>query len=160
MVAPAIELAADGFEVSEFLALRMRSDYGPAAVGALEHFSPGGEPLAAGERLVQEDLAGTMRTIADGGADAFYQGELTERSPPSTGSTPRRWPATPWSAPTVRARVRRPHGARCRPAAPGSRPRSQPTRGATAPLPACPGPIPPPLPRGVPPAPPRPGQTR
>ncbi|GAA4288755.1 gamma-glutamyltransferase [Georgenia daeguensis] len=78
VIAPAIELASDGFEVSDFLALRMRSDHGPAAVGRLEHFSPGGEPLAAGQRLVQEDLAATMRTIADGGADAFYDGPLTE----------------------------------------------------------------------------------
>lgn len=78
VVAPAIELASDGFEVSDFLALRMRSDYGPDAVGRLEHFSPGGEPLAAGQRLVQENLAATMRTIADGGADAFYDGPLTE----------------------------------------------------------------------------------
>src|SRR5690625_1692806 len=75
---PAIDLAQDGFEVSPFLALRMRSDFGPEAVSDLEHFAPGGEPLEAGEVLVQAELAQTMRVIADEGPQAYYTGSLVE----------------------------------------------------------------------------------
>ncbi|UFU03002.1 gamma-glutamyltransferase [Ruania suaedae] len=73
---PAVALAEDGFEVSDFLALRMRSDYGPGAVGSLGQFAPGGALLEAGERLVQEDLATTLRAIAADGSRAFYEGAL------------------------------------------------------------------------------------
>lgn len=76
---PAIELAADGFAVSDFLALRMRSDYGPAAVQGSEVFAPSGSPLGAGDTLVQEDLAATLRTIADEGPESFYTGSIAER---------------------------------------------------------------------------------
>lgn len=76
---PAIELAADGFAVSEFLALRMRSDYGPAAVQGSEVLAPSGTPLGAGDTLVQEELAETLRTIADDGPESFYTGSIAER---------------------------------------------------------------------------------
>ncbi|MFD1717210.1 gamma-glutamyltransferase family protein [Georgenia deserti] len=79
LLSPAIRLAADGFPVSDFLALRMRSDYGPGAVNSLPHYAPGGSPLAAGDRLVQEDLAATLEQIADGGAAAFYAGDLADQ---------------------------------------------------------------------------------
>ncbi|MCY1160093.1 MAG: hypothetical protein MOP51_3118, partial [Citricoccus sp.] len=77
---PAIGLAREGFPVSDFLALRMRSDFGPASIEGLEHYhSDSGEPLAAGETLVQEDLARTMTTIADQGPEAFYTGGIADR---------------------------------------------------------------------------------
>lgn len=75
---PAIDLASDGFEVSPFLALRMDSDYGPEAVGGLDHFTSSGTPLDAGEVLVQEDLAATMTTLAQDGPDAYYGGPLAQ----------------------------------------------------------------------------------
>lgn len=78
VLAPAIELADDGFEVSPFLALRMQSDFGPEAIAGLEHFAPGGQPLEAGELLVQEELAATMRTIAEEGPEAYYTGSLSD----------------------------------------------------------------------------------
>ena len=37
---------------------------------------PGGGKWLAGDRLVQPQLAATLRRIADGGADAFYRGEV------------------------------------------------------------------------------------
>ena len=35
---------------------------------------PEGQPFVAGQRLVQSDLAGTLRLIAEHGADGFYKG--------------------------------------------------------------------------------------
>lgn len=78
VLAPAIELARDGFEVSPFLSLRMRSDYGPEATSGLEHYAPGGQPLDAGDLLVQDDLAETMSTIAQEGPEAYYTGSLSD----------------------------------------------------------------------------------
>ncbi|WP_341358948.1 gamma-glutamyltransferase [Georgenia sp. M64] len=77
LLAPAVELA-EGHPVSDFLALRMRSDYGPSAVADLPHYAPGGVPLAAGQELVQEELAATMRAIAEEGEAAFYSGALAD----------------------------------------------------------------------------------
>lgn len=69
-------LAAEGFEVSEFLELRMREDFGPAAVEDMEEFAPGSDPLSAGDTLVQEDLAATIGRLAEEGAQDFYTGDL------------------------------------------------------------------------------------
>ena len=42
-------------------------------------FLPNGRPPALGERIVQRDLARSLQTIADGGAEAFYRGPLGAR---------------------------------------------------------------------------------
>lgn len=74
---PAIELAQEGFPVSDFLAQRLRADFGPASIEGLAHYhSASGEPLAAGEQLVQEDLARTMTTLAEQGPEALYTGSI------------------------------------------------------------------------------------
>ncbi|REE02260.1 gamma-glutamyltransferase family protein [Citricoccus muralis] len=76
---PAIGLAGDGFPVSEFLAQRLRSDFGPASIEGLNHYhDASGEPLAAGDRLVQRDLAQTMTTLAQEGPEVFYTGSLAQ----------------------------------------------------------------------------------
>jgi len=80
VVSPAVELARDGFVLSEGLAeslgrlVQRRGEY-PATVAA---FSRGGEPYAAGDVLVQSDLAGTLERIRDRGADGFYRGETAD----------------------------------------------------------------------------------
>ena len=80
LLQPAIRLAGEGFPISEFLAARMRADYGPASIQDLEHFhGAGGRPLQAGERLVQRDLARTMTTLAEQGPEAFYTGSIAGR---------------------------------------------------------------------------------
>jgi gamma-glutamyltranspeptidase/glutathione hydrolase len=42
-------------------------------------FLPGGRPPKAGERLVQADLARTLRAIGQGGRDVFYTGDVGQR---------------------------------------------------------------------------------
>src|SRR5690606_41594214 len=42
-------------------------------------FWRGGRPLQAGDRLVQKDLAQSLRQIAAQGADAFYRGCISRR---------------------------------------------------------------------------------
>ncbi len=41
-------------------------------------FTRGGEPLRVGDRLVQSDLAETLRRVATGGKDGFYTGRTAE----------------------------------------------------------------------------------
>lgn len=76
VLAPAIRLAREGDPASEMLAVRLREDVGPRIAAAHPQFAPGGRPLAAGELLVQEELAATMETIAGEGPDSLYTGSL------------------------------------------------------------------------------------
>jgi gamma-glutamyltranspeptidase/glutathione hydrolase len=75
---PAIELAEEGFVVDEENAGWISSEYAAFPAHAQEIYGNDGVPLAAGERLVQEDLAGSFRLIAERGAGAVYEGELGE----------------------------------------------------------------------------------
>jgi gamma-glutamyltranspeptidase/glutathione hydrolase len=74
---PAIRLAADGFTVDSALA---RSIAGKEPVIKLyagaKVFLPGGKPVSVGTRLVQPDLANTLRAIARDGAKGFYRGKV------------------------------------------------------------------------------------
>lgn len=77
-LAPAIRLARDGFVVPRGLerALaeeRERLERYPASRAV---FFRGDDVLKEGDRLVQRDLAGTLRAIQRGGAAAFYEGPL------------------------------------------------------------------------------------
>lgn len=80
VVAPAIKLAQDGFVVSPALAQslmrnqwKLRRDSHAAAL-----FLPRGKPLKAGERLVQKDLARTLRLVAQSGALTLHEGAVAE----------------------------------------------------------------------------------
>src|SRR5262245_27873665 len=78
---PAIRHADRGFRLSAYLATCIRE----AALDlALDReiasvFLPGGEPLAAGQLLVQRDCAETLRLIAARGSDVLHVGELGHR---------------------------------------------------------------------------------
>ncbi len=77
----AIDLAEGGFTVSPRLAQLVAEepeDRLPAQGAAAAYFYPGGEPVAAGDTLVNADYADTLRAIAEGGAEAFYEGEIAE----------------------------------------------------------------------------------
>jgi gamma-glutamyltranspeptidase / glutathione hydrolase len=81
VIAPAIALARDGFDVSWEMAKSFEAASGklskfPASVAAF--FGADGVPPAEGERLVQPDLAKTLTLISLGGADAFYRGPIAE----------------------------------------------------------------------------------
>ena len=82
VVMPAVDLAEQGFVISDALA---RSLNGQLA-GAMGHFQasveaygkPGGGTWSGGDRLVLTDLAKTLRSIALDGPDAFYKGWIAD----------------------------------------------------------------------------------
>jgi gamma-glutamyltranspeptidase/glutathione hydrolase len=82
VIAPAIALAADGIDVSADLA-RALSDNSESlskyTTSAAIFMKSDGAPLKPGDRLVQTDLANSMEQIAEGGADAFYKGQIGKR---------------------------------------------------------------------------------
>ena len=78
---PAIEYAEGGFPVAPCDALSwresealLRRDPEAARTLLIEGHAP-----RAGEVLVQRDLADTLREVAEGGRDAFYEGEIAAR---------------------------------------------------------------------------------
>ncbi len=73
---PAIGYAEDGFAIRAETAGWIGSEYSAFPAHAQEIYGTDGVPLQTGERLVQEDLADSMRTIAQDGSDAIYGGEL------------------------------------------------------------------------------------
>lgn len=80
LLAPAIRLAEEGFNISESEARRLN-----------EHreiflkLNPGGAPFIrdaqwkAGDLLVQQDLARTLRLVSEQGAEGFYAGETADK---------------------------------------------------------------------------------
>jgi gamma-glutamyltranspeptidase/glutathione hydrolase len=80
--APAVELAEDGFPISDELAGQLRS--GQRRLGQFPSTTKiwfkNGAPLVAGDVLVNRDLGRTLRTLATGGADAFYRGPIGRAS--------------------------------------------------------------------------------
>lgn len=82
LIEPAIHLARDGIVVTNELAtqLRRRKERNCRNVATCHYFyKSGGEPYEFGERLVQSDLADTLRLIAEQGPDAFYKGAIAEK---------------------------------------------------------------------------------
>ena len=82
VMAPAIELAEDGYRILPGEAARHRAGADQLAEfeGSRAHFlTADGETHAAGDMFVQPELAATLRTIASGGADPFYRGSIAER---------------------------------------------------------------------------------
>ena len=76
LFAPAIRLADSGFVVSERIAGFISGAYSSFPPHAKAIYGSGTAPLAKGQRLVQADLARSLRLIADSGAVAFYGGSL------------------------------------------------------------------------------------
>ncbi len=89
LVAPAISLAEEGVVVSQLTAeiladetARLAADPAAAAI-----FTKSGAPLREGDRLVQKDLAKTLRTIAAQGASGFYEGPIAAAIVKGTSAT-------------------------------------------------------------------------
>ena len=78
LMAPAIRLAEQGFVLergdADLFATATEAFKADAATAAV--FLNGGKAWVAGDRLVQRDLAGTLRQISEAGAAGFYQGPV------------------------------------------------------------------------------------
>lgn len=82
LLAPAIKLAREGFVITGDTAdtlpdARRRFGRWPSSAKLL--YRADGSPLREGDKLVQADLAGTLQTIADHGADGFYDGAVADK---------------------------------------------------------------------------------
>ena len=82
LIAPAFDLAHKGFAIEDDVAdslprARERLARWPSTSGIL--LKNGGQPLQAGDRLIQFDLADTLQAIARDGPRAFYQGRTATR---------------------------------------------------------------------------------
>ncbi len=78
VMAPAIALAESGVEVTPGLAeafARSHDTFAKYPSSAAIFLKPDGGDFAPGERLVQSDLAKSLKAIAKDGPDAFYHGE-------------------------------------------------------------------------------------
>ncbi len=73
---PAIRLASQGFELREREARFIERAFEDFPAHAQAFYGQQGEPLKAGEHLVQQDLGRTLETIATEGADAFHGGAI------------------------------------------------------------------------------------
>ena len=81
VMAPAIKLASEGFVLDQGDAdiLARASDDIAAEPNAAAIFRRDGKLLAAGDRLVQKDLAASLGAIAASGPDAFYRGQIAAK---------------------------------------------------------------------------------
>ena len=80
VMAPAIRLAEEGYEVSKTMNGMMKENYEKLSKfpAAARIYLKDGLPYEVGDRLVLKDLAKTYRLIADKGPDVFYKGEIAE----------------------------------------------------------------------------------
>jgi gamma-glutamyltranspeptidase/glutathione hydrolase len=80
--APAIELADRGFPISENLAASLRQNREKLGnvPSTRKIWFKGDRPLEFGERVVQKDLAATLREIGAHGSAAFYRGPLAQKT--------------------------------------------------------------------------------
>ena len=81
IVAPAATLAERGFPVSQSLAGALRSNrevLGKVPSSKRIWFD-GDRPLEMGERVIQRDLAATLREIGAKGSAAFYEGTIAQK---------------------------------------------------------------------------------
>jgi gamma-glutamyltranspeptidase/glutathione hydrolase len=79
---PAIELARDGFIITDDIADTLSDMYRRMSrwPNSAKTFSrDDGSPLREGDRLTQPDLAATLSAIAEQGPRGFYQGPVAER---------------------------------------------------------------------------------
>nr|WP_240512064.1 gamma-glutamyltransferase [Paludifilum halophilum] len=77
LMQPAIRMASRGIKVNWVLADAIEDHREKLSkTAAKEVFLPDGEPLKEGDRLVQKDLARTLRMIQLFGTDVFYQGRI------------------------------------------------------------------------------------
>jgi gamma-glutamyltranspeptidase/glutathione hydrolase len=76
LLAPAIKLADEGFVISAHTAKHILSEFPAFPEHAKSFYGKDGKPLQAGDRLVQKDLAQSLKLVAKLGAKAIHGGEL------------------------------------------------------------------------------------
>jgi gamma-glutamyltranspeptidase/glutathione hydrolase len=81
LMAPAIRLAEEGFVLGpgDTALLGLPTNHFSEEPNVAAIFLKDGKPYAAGDRLVQKDLAATLKRIAKEGPDAFYRGPIAEK---------------------------------------------------------------------------------
>jgi gamma-glutamyltranspeptidase/glutathione hydrolase len=83
VVMPAVKLAEDGFAIEAYTANSLNSlvKSSPEFAELVRVFGKDGGKGSwkAGDRLVQPDLARTLRMIAEGGPDSFYTGDIADK---------------------------------------------------------------------------------
>src|SRR5688572_4715579 len=79
LMAPAAELAEKGFPITESLAGAIRGSAKKFSPSARAIWYNGDTPKGFGDRVVQKDLANTLREIGARGSAAFYQGPIAEK---------------------------------------------------------------------------------
>jgi gamma-glutamyltranspeptidase/glutathione hydrolase len=81
VLAPAIQIAQDGYPVTEWIALHFAREVDMLRnnEAAAKTFLISDRPPKMGEVVRNPDLAWSLRQIAQGGRDAFYRGEITQR---------------------------------------------------------------------------------
>jgi gamma-glutamyltranspeptidase/glutathione hydrolase len=78
LLAPAIKLADDGFVISGHTAKHIQTEFAAFPKHAQRIYGKDDKPLEAGDRLVQKDLARSLRLVAEAGARAIHGGVLGE----------------------------------------------------------------------------------
>ena len=80
VMAPAIQLADQGFPVSTYFANQMRTFVADfrAQPNVAAIFLKNNQPYQPGERLIQKELAYTLKLIAEKGPDVFYRGAIAK----------------------------------------------------------------------------------
>jgi len=81
VLAPAIQVAEDGYPVTEWIAMHFAADVDLLQENevAARTFLISDRAPRTGEILRNPDLAWSLQQIAQGGRDAFYKGEITKR---------------------------------------------------------------------------------
>ena len=83
LVVPAIRLAEEGFPIDAALATALNKLLGSPTADFAEfrrvYGKPSGGEWRAGDKLVQPELARTLKALADEGPDCFYLGRIAEQ---------------------------------------------------------------------------------
>jgi gamma-glutamyltranspeptidase / glutathione hydrolase len=80
VIQPAIELAENGFTLEYHLAnsLEYEKEYFVKYASTKKIFTNNGSPFKEGEKLLQSDLANTLKQIRDNGVKGFYTGKIAQ----------------------------------------------------------------------------------
>jgi len=78
LMKPAIGYAENGYSVSEDLHYRLLMAKNGMNIKVLPQFYPNGKPINEGEKVVQKELASTLKLIQSKGSDAFYKGTIAD----------------------------------------------------------------------------------